>query len=449
MASMATRNGRCSSLDNTRSSPAARSRTPKPESIGYVALERPLDLRPSRRGRLAVVVPRYGADVVGGAESVVRELAGGLAERGHDVDVLTSCARDHTTWRNEYPAGTAVVDGVTVRRFPAVVSRTRDDRVLFNRAIASGSPLRLDEQDRWLNDDARVPELFDHLLERGRDYRAVILAPYLYWTTIAAAQAVPERAVLLPCLHDEPEAALDVFGRLFESVRGIWFLSEPEMHVAERLYPRLADHRVVGAGVHVPTSYDPERFRKRYGIDGRFLLYAGRREAGKNWDALVDGFGAASERAALPFSLVTIGAVPVRAGSGRADRVIDLGYVPADDRDDAFAAADAYLQPSRYESFSRTLMESWLAGTLVIANGAGEVNRWHCIRSGAGLVYDDDLELEQCLRFVADAPDSAAALGAAGRAYALQTAKWSTVLDRVETSLDEWFPSTPAQDARP
>jgi hypothetical protein len=86
---------------------------------------------------------------------------------------------------------------------------------------------------------------------------------------------------------------------------------------------------------------------------------------------------------------------------------------------------------------------------LVIANGAGEVNRWHCTRSGAGLLYDDDLELEQCLRFVADAPDAAAALGAAGRAYALQTANWSTVLDRVETSLDEWFPSTPANGARP
>src|SRR6516165_7457506 len=142
MASMATRNGRCSSLDKTRSSSAARSRNAGTESIGYVALERPPDPRPSRRGRLAVVVPRYGPDVVGGAESVVRELAEGLAERGHAVDVLTSFARDHTTWHNEYPEGAEVVDGVTVRRFPAVVSRTRNARVLFHRAIAAGSPLR-------------------------------------------------------------------------------------------------------------------------------------------------------------------------------------------------------------------------------------------------------------------------------------------------------------------
>ena len=39
----------------------------------------------------------------------------------------------------------------------------------------------------------------------------------------------------------------------------------------------------------------------------------------------------------------------------------------------AFAAADCYLQPSRYESFSRTIMEAWLAGTPVIANAGSDV----------------------------------------------------------------------------
>ncbi len=268
----------------------------------------------------------------------------------------------------------------------------------------------------------------------------MVFAPYLYWTTVAGIEAVAERAVLVPCLHDEPEAALDIFRPVFSAVRGVWFLSEPEAALARRLHPELADHCVVGSGVHVPRSYDSERFRKKHGVDGRFVLYAGRREAGKNWDALVDGFGAACERAELPFTLVTMGAVPVHVPPALAGRIVDLGFVPTEDRDDAFAAADAYLQPSRFESFSRTMMESWLAGTPVIANGASDVNRWHCERSGGGLLYDDDFELEQCLRFVADAPDAAAALGAAGHAYALETARWPAVLDRIEDSIESWFP---------
>ena len=64
--------------------------------------------------------PRYGPDVIGGAELVLREVAHGLAARGWEVDVLTTCARDHHTWANHYPAGTTTDAKVTVRRFPVV-----------------------------------------------------------------------------------------------------------------------------------------------------------------------------------------------------------------------------------------------------------------------------------------------------------------------------------------
>jgi glycosyltransferase involved in cell wall biosynthesis len=218
----------------------------------------------------------------------------------------------------------------------------------------------------------------------------------------------------------------------------VWFLSEPERDLARRIHPGLAEHRVVGSGVRVPERYDPEGFRARYGIDGRFVLNVGRRERGKNWDELLRAFALAVEHEPLPFSLVTIGSSEISVPPSLAGRVIDLGVVSEDVRNDAFAAADAFLQPSAYESFSRTMMEAWLAGTLVIANGAAAVSRWHCERSGAGLVYDDDAELEACLRFVADAPDAARSIAKAGRDYALESASWDRVLDDVEASLDAW-----------
>jgi hypothetical protein len=70
--------------------------------------------------RIALVPPRYGPDVVGGAELVLREVAHGLAARGWEVEVLTTCALDHHTWANHYPAGTTTDGEVTVRRFPVV-----------------------------------------------------------------------------------------------------------------------------------------------------------------------------------------------------------------------------------------------------------------------------------------------------------------------------------------
>lgn len=395
-------------------------------------------------GKLGVVPARYGADVVGGAETVLRELAHGMAERGWEVEVLTTCARDHYTWENELPAGVEQVGPVTVRRFPAVVSTPRLDRSVLGATIAQGRGDRLNvaQQHLWANDDMRVPELFHHLLDHGDDYRALLFGPYLFWPAFACSQLYPAKSVLWSCVHDEPEVRLEVFKPMFAGLAGLFFQSEPEHSLAHDVFERLAPHRVVGCGIKVPASYDPAGFRDRYGIDGRFVLYAGRREPGKGWDALLRGFGEATRRHDLPFTLVTIGCGDEGVPDHLAGRVVNLGFLPDAERDNCFAAADAYLQPSANEAFSRTVMEAWLAGTPVIATAAGAVVKWHCERSGAGLTYEDDWELEQCLCFVADAPDAARELAGPGRNYVLDHYEFDTVADRIEGALLDWTPAS-------
>jgi hypothetical protein len=76
--------------------------------------------------KLAVVVQRYGQTINGGAELHARYIAERLA-RHADVEVLTTCAMDYITWRNELPAGVEVVNGVSVRRF--TVKSERDPKV--------------------------------------------------------------------------------------------------------------------------------------------------------------------------------------------------------------------------------------------------------------------------------------------------------------------------------
>lgn len=390
-----------------------------------------------RVGRIGFVPARYGPKIVGGAEIVLKQMALGLQARGWDVEVLTTTALDHHSWTNEVEPGLHVEDGMPVRRFP-VDDRVVPERAALEHAILAGEKLSIADQQRWMNGGMRVPELYHYLLDHAEDYRALIFTPYPFWVTFACSQVAPRKSVLWTCLHDEPYAYLDIFQPVFSGVAGLLFQSGPEQDLAERIATRMANHAVVGCGVEIPAEYDPDGFRRRHGIEGRFLLYAGRREGAKGWDDLLKQLAAIYAKRDLPFTLVTMGAGDVNPPPGMEGRVVDVGFLDDDERDAAFAAADAYLQPSRYEAFSRTIMEAWLAGTPVIANGGSAVVRWHCERSGAGLCYDDEFELEQCLAFVADEPDDAAEMARSGRSYVLENYTWELVLDRIEEQLLSW-----------
>ncbi|MGH9276142.1 MAG: glycosyltransferase family 4 protein [Acidimicrobiales bacterium] len=393
-----------------------------------------------RAGAVAFVTPRYGPDVVGGSEAVMREAAHGLAARGWEVEVLTTPARDHYTWADAYPPGTAEVDGVTVRRFELVREEGRypgqADRGDLERRIAEGVPLDEGQEQAWVNGLFRVPDLYHHLVAEQRRYRAIVLSPYLFWTTLVGATVAPERTIVMPCLHDEGYARLRVVSRTLSRVARAWYLSAPERDLARDLGLAPTAGDLTGAGVPLPATYQPEAFRSRHGLQRPFVLYAGRREEGKGWPVLLAAFTDAVARGA-DLDLVTMGVGAVDAPPSVAERVHDLGFLPDEEAADAFAAAAVYVQPSRNESFSRTVMEAWMAGTPVLANAESAVVAWHCERSGAGVTWTGIDELSAAIEAVAVSPDAFEALAAPGRDYVLEHYTWPTVLDNMERSLEE------------
>ena len=386
------------------------------------------------------MTPRYGPEVVGGSEAVMREAAHGLAARGWQVEVLTTPARDHYTWADAHPTGVTQVDGLLVRRFRLVREEGRyhgqPDRGELERKIAEGIPLDEGQEQAWVNGLFRVPDLYHHLVAEQSSYRAIVFSPYLFWTTLVGATVAPERSIVMPCLHDEGYARLPIVARTLSRVARAWYLSEPERDLARALgiAPALGD--LTGAGVPVPAGYEPEAFRARHGLTRPFILYAGRREEGKGWPVLLAAFAAAVARGA-DLDLVTMGVGAVEAPPSVVARVHDLGFLPDAEAADAFAAAAAYVQPSQNESFSRTVMEAWMAGTAVLANADSAVVAWHCERSGAGITWTGADELAAAIEAVAASPDAFDALAASGRAYVLDNYTWSTVLDRMEESLEK------------
>jgi glycosyltransferase involved in cell wall biosynthesis len=393
-------------------------------------------------GALLFVCPRYGREVLGGAETVVRAMAGRLAARGLDVEVGTTCAIDHHTWENAYAQGAERIDGVTVHRFQIQRGEGRLHRAIGER-IGAGVPTSYEEQELWINDGFRCAGLFHWLLDDHDRFHTILLTPYMFWTTYACAQIAPHRNVLRPCLHDEPFARLDIYRPLFRDARGVLFNSPPEADLARELFELPASTQVVGEGIDIPASVDGERFRAKYDIHEPFLVYGGRREYGKNVDWLVELFARYSALHNPGLRLVLYGRGDVRIPDDARPRVLDVGFLDEQDKWDALAAADVVCQPSRWESFSRLLMEGWVAGTPALTFGGCAVTAYHTIESGGGLVFDDEVEFALALDVLLGQPELAAQMGRSGRRYVEERYTWDGVVDRFAECVGGWAAAAP------
>jgi glycosyltransferase involved in cell wall biosynthesis len=395
-------------------------------------------------GALAFVCPRYGTEVLGGAETVVREIAERLRARDLAVEILTTCAIDHHTWANDYPPGMAYVNDVLVHRFPIERGDEVRRRVLGD-LIGAGHQLSLEVQETWLNEGFRSAGLFHHLMDHHEKYHTIVLTPYMFWTTYACAQIAPHKNVLRPCLHDEVFARMDVYRSMFRDARGITFNSEPEAELALSLFELPERVEIVAEGITIPDEASPERFRAAHGLEGDFLLYVGRREWGKNVDVLASHFAKYVERTGRDdLRLVLIGRGKVDVPRSVKDLVIDLGFVDEQEKHDAYAAATVVCQPSLWESFSRLVMEAWVGRTPVLAYGGCAVTAHHVRTSQGGLLYDDLTTFEVALGLLLEQPALRDEMGDNGRAYVLARYQWDDVIDRFAGSVSRWA----AEDAQ-
>lgn len=382
----------------------------------------------------AFVVPRYGEEVVGGAEDLARRTAEELAHRGYEVTALTTRSLDHHTWRDHYPAGTTWLNGVEVMRFPASTRVGSPHLSSAVAAISAGHDVSERDQQVWLEGVVTSEELFDHIRYSGRHYSHLIFLPYLFGTTYFGARVDPGRSYIIPCLHDEPFAHQPLILQMLESVKGLIFNSPGERRLASRLLGTGDPGPVVGMGFR-PLDGDPAAFRDRNPVRGDFVLYAGRREEGKNIPLLIEYFRRfATDHPGLA-SLVLLGAGEVSIPPDSSHVIFDLGRVSEQEKWDAYSAAFLFCQPSVNESLSIVLLESWLAGRPALVHSGCEVTGEHVSSSGGGLCFSDYPEFAEAVLLMLEDAERAGRLGAAGRRYVEEGYNWDSVLKRLFKAL--------------
>ena len=375
--------------------------------------------------KLAVVVQRYGADINGGAELHARYIAERLAKHA-EVEVVTTCARDYVSWRNELNPGVETVNGVPVRRFP--VRRERHPLEFGRRSRrVFDEPHSLADELAWLESEGPTsPALIDYLVRSASSFDHVLIFSYRYYHAWHAARRLPGKAVLVPTAERDPTIGLSMFGPIFRGVRGIMYNS-----YEERAMIRDATHNehvpgvVVGVGSDVPGRTDPARFRRKY-RDQPSLCHLHRAHRCQQ-----------GVQRALRLLSALCDDLPARAGSraGRQanhpdpghHRIHHLGFLSDEDKFDALAAADLLIMPSYYESLSMVALEAWALGRPVLANGRCDVLKGQCIRSNAGLYYESYEEFVETLYSLESNGPLHARLGRNGREYFTRHYGWPVI----------------------
>ena len=374
--------------------------------------------------KLGVVVQRYGADINGGAELHARYIAERLSSHA-DVRVLTTCARDYVTWRNEFPAGADVVNGIPVERFPVRRPRDLHDFARHSQRVFRRMHSVADEL-AWLDSEGPAsPDLVERV-RTDRDCDFFLFFSIRYYQAYHGARAAPERAVLVPTAERDPALGLRIFQPVFRGVRAVMYNSPEERALIHAVAGNAeVPGVVVGVGSDIPDAVNPERATAKYGLDNPYIIYVGRIDANKGCAELFDFFLRYAETGTRPLDLVLIGTPVLQIP--KHPRIRHLGFVSDQDKFDAMAGAAALVMPSYYESLSMVALEAWAVGRPVLANARCEVLRGQCLRSNAGLYYEDAREFSGALDILLANPTLAATLGKSGRDFFARHYSWPVI----------------------
>jgi glycosyltransferase involved in cell wall biosynthesis len=411
--------------------------------------------------RIAFIVQRYGTEILGGSEYHCRLIAERLAPK-HSVDVLTTCAQDYITWKNEYAEGTDRIRGVTVRRFANARQRDIEAFNRYSEWIFTSSHTREDETE-WLKQQGPwCPALIEYLQRNHHQYDVLIFFTYLYAPTVLGVRIAPQKTILVPTAHDEPAIRLEMYREMFSAPAGIAYNTDVERRFLTTHFSiRAVEEETVGCGVDLPhgdgkdtkepASDEPETepipeddqppsyrphlaargvlFRRRHRLHGPIALYGGRIDPGKGCEELIEYFSTyAQEGGDASLVLMGVKLMPIP----EEPFILFAGRLSDQERLQALEAATVVVVPSPYESLSLLALEAFAVGTPVLANARSEVLVDHCQKSNAGLYYADRDEFVESLRLLVADHRLRAAMGRNGRSYVRRNYRWDVIISKYE-----------------
>ena len=382
--------------------------------------------------KILFVVQRYGLEVNGGAELHCRQLAERLKDE-YNVSVLTTCAIDYVTWKNEYKEGIEHINGVKVIRKKVDFERNQKK---FNKISE-----KLNNEKDNINlgiewQEAQGPhsaELIKYLEDHKDDYDVIIFLTYLYYTTYFGLKVAPEKSILIPTAHDEPPIYYSIFNETFNLPKAILYSTTTERDfVNKRFKNDYIESDIVGLGVDINENAQDIDLEKTFGIKDDFVVYVGRIDESKGCKEMFEYFLEYKKTYGSNLKLVLAGKSAMEIPRNK--DIVTLGFVSEDEKVNLIRKSKLLILPSKFESLSLSTLEAMYLKVPVLLNGKCEVLKQHAILSNGGLYYENKWEFIETLDYLIRNSKIAERMGENGRKYVDVNYKWNIIIKKIERS---------------
>jgi glycosyltransferase involved in cell wall biosynthesis len=362
---------------------------------------------------------------VGGAETYAHELANGLAERGHEVDV-------YTQWVDTPSEEADVHENVSVYRICGA-----------RRKLVAFETIR-----------------FSYIARRAIDVEK--------YDIIHGTMMPPSPIAVLPFNNVETPVVVTSHGTSLDETRAVALETPADYLLKFFFYPLnvLMDY-IVGKqadGVIAISDHAYQKLTTAYGLDVEkvtmiphgvdtewFYPRENRHPAVSQEQITLLYVGRLGARKGLDLALEALAEVDIQnvefliAGTGRhedtlrelahdldiADSVRFLGYVSDEQLPLLYSSADAFILPSKYEGFGLVLLEAMACGTPVIGADAGGIPT-AIDTCGSGFTPNRTVsQFAKSIEKIIQNDETRIAMSETGL-QASQQASWRTVAEKVE-----------------
>lgn len=380
--------------------------------------------------KIAFINQRYGLEVNGGSEYYTRLIAERLSQK-YDVSVLTTRAIDYVTWDNFYAQGKEIINNVDVIRFSVDQCRDKDfDK--FNQdymTYIQNHGRNIEIEKKWFDKQGPLSkDLIRYISDNKDHYDVFIFVTYLYYHSVKGLPIVANKSIFIPTAHEEPYIHFKTFENIFKLPRAFVFLTEEEKSIVHNIFNNdNIKSDVLGTGVDIPESINFDSIKRKYNIDD-YIIYVGRIDEGKGCLDLFNYFIEYKRRNNNNLKLVLMGKAVMSVPEH--NDIINLGFVSEEEKFGGIVDALSLVMPSKFESLSMVILESMAVGVPVVVNAKCKVLKGHCIKSNAGLFYEDYYEFEGVINYLINNTDVYSQMKINAKRYVDENYQWSDILER-------------------